>query len=140
MNFVIRHPVGMLLLSDMPTNVLGGELECCCLKPKTGFYRDGYCRTGAQDQGLHVVCAQMTEEFLQFSYMMGNDLITPRPEYAFPGLKPGDRWCLCVVRWKEALEAGFAPPVVLTATQRTALEFVDLEELQAHAVGKEDAT
>lgn len=121
----------------MATNVLGGELECCCKAPKTGFYRDGYCRTGAKDQGLHVVCAQMTEDFLQFSYMQGNDLITPRAEYGFPGLKPGDRWCLCVTRWKEALDAGIAPPVVLAACQRTALEFVDLADLKAHALDKE---
>jgi len=122
----------------MPTNVLGGELECCCNDPKTGFYRDGYCRTGAQDQGLHVVCAVMTEEFLQYSYMRGNDLITPRPEYDFPGLKPGDRWCLCVQRWAEALVAGFAPQVVLAATQMSALEWVDLEDLKKHAVGEID--
>jgi len=118
----------------MPTNVMGGELECCCNSPKTGFYRDGFCRTGAQDQGLHVVCAVMTEEFLLFSSMRGNDLTTPRPEYGFPGLKPGDRWCLCVQRWAEALVAGFAPPVVLAATHQSALEWVDREDLQAHAV------
>ncbi len=134
MAFVIPGDVSYLVL--MPTNVMGGELECCCNSPKTGFYRDGYCRTGGQDKGLHVVCAQMTAEFLQFSYMRGNDLSTPRPEYGFPGLKPGDRWCLCVERWKEALVAGFAPPVVLAATQMTALEWVDLEDLRAHAVGK----
>ncbi len=99
----------------------------------TGFYRDGLCRTGAYDAGLHVVCAEMTEEFLAFSKAMGNDLITPRPEYDFPGLKPGDRWCLCVSRWKEALEAGLAPKVILEATHATALEFVTLDELQRHA-------
>ncbi len=121
----------------MPTNVLGGELECCCKTPKTGFFRDGYCRTGAQDEGLHVVCAQMTADFLRFSYLQGNDLITPHPEYGFPGLKPGDRWCLCVTRWKDALEAGFAPPVVLAACQLSALEFVDLADLKAHALDKE---
>lgn len=122
----------------MPTNVLGGELECCCNDPKTGFYRDGLCRTGAQDRGLHVVCAVMTEEFLQYSYMRGNDLITPRPEYDFPGLKAGDRWCLCVQRWAEALEAGFAPKVVLAATHQSALEWVDLADLKKYAVGEID--
>lgn len=121
----------------MPTNVLGGELECCCKTPKTGFYRDGYCRTGAQDQGLHVICAQMTEEFLRFSYLQGNDLTTPYAEFGFPGLKAGDRWCLCVTRWKDALEAGVAPPVVLAACQLSALEFVDLADLKAHALDKE---
>jgi uncharacterized protein (DUF2237 family) len=121
----------------MPTNVLGGELECCCKTPKTGFFRDGYCRTGAQDQGLHIVCAQMTDEFLRFSYLQGNDLTTPYAEFGFPGLKAGDRWCLCVTRWKDALEAGVAPPVVLAACQLSALEFVDLADLKAHALDKE---
>ena len=121
----------------MPTNVLGGELECCCKTPKTGFFRDGYCRTSAQDEGLHVVCAQMTEEFLRFSYLQGNDLTTPYAEFGFPGLKAGDRWCLCVTRWKDALEAGVAPPVVLAACQLSALEFVDLADLKAHALDKE---
>jgi len=121
----------------MPTNVLGGELECCCKTPKTGFFRDGYCRTGAQDQGLHIVCAQMTDEFLRFSYLQGNDLTTPYAEFGFPGLKAGDRWCLCVTRWKDALEAGVAPPVVLAACQISALEFVDLADLKAHALDKE---
>jgi uncharacterized protein (DUF2237 family) len=115
------------------TNVLGGRLECCCTDPMTGFYRDGYCRTGADDRGLHTVCAVMTEEFLEFSASRGNDLSTPAPQFDFPGLAPGDRWCLCVTRWREALDAGFAPPVVLEATHISALEFVALEELQAHA-------
>lgn len=118
----------------MPTNVLRTELVCCCRDPLTGFYRDGYCRTGPGDVGLHTVCAVMTEAFLGFSLEQGNDLVTPRPEYDFPGLAPGDRWCLCVTRWKEALEAGCAPPVVLEATHSSAIEFVDLEDLQAHAV------
>jgi uncharacterized protein (DUF2237 family) len=116
------------------TNVLGGALIACCHEPKTGFYRDGYCRTGPGDAGVHVVCAEMTEEFLEFSRRMGNDLITPRPEYQFPGLRPGDRWCLCAARWQEALEAGCAPLVHLEATQLSALEFVSLEDLQAHAL------
>jgi len=104
----------------------------------TGFFRDGYCRTGPGDFGVHVVCAQMTEEFLQFSKSVGNDLITPRPEYNFPGLKPGDRWCLCAARWKEAFDAGVAPPVILEATQISALEFVTLEELQQYAIPEEE--
>ena len=100
----------------------------------TGFYRDGYCRTGASDLGLHTVCVRATAEFLEFSRRAGNDLSTPVPAYAFPGLQPGDRWCLCVERWKEALEAGVAPPVVLEATHVSALEFVDLEDLERHRV------
>ncbi|MCW5556705.1 MAG: DUF2237 domain-containing protein [Verrucomicrobiae bacterium] len=118
----------------MPTNVLGTPLQACCFSPRTGFYRDGYCRTGADDRGLHTVCAVMTLEFLAFSRDQGNDLSTPVPEYDFPGLKPGDRWCLCVSRWAEAHRAGQAPPVVLEATHLSALEFVSLEDLQAHAV------
>ena len=117
----------------MPTNVLGTDLRCCCRDPMTGFYRDGYCRTGAGDTGLHTVCATMTAEFLEFSRQRGNDLITPHPEWEFPGLRPGDKWCLCVTRWQEALEAGKAPLVDLEATHYSALEFVNLEELQAHA-------
>ena len=115
------------------TNVLGGKLECCCREPRTGFYRDGYCRTGPDDHGLHTVCAMMTEEFLRFSTAVGNDLVTPIPEFGFPGLISGDRWCLCVTRWQEAFEAGCAPPVVLAATHISALEFVSLEDLRAHA-------
>jgi uncharacterized protein (DUF2237 family) len=115
-------------------NVLGEPLEMCCESPMTGFFRTGCCETGPGDDGLHVVCAQMTREFLRFSKSRGNDLSTPRPESEFPGLKPGDRWCLCAARWKEAFEAGVAPPVVLTATHISALEFVTLEELQSKAV------
>lgn len=116
------------------TNVLGGKLESCCQEPLTGFYRDGYCRTGPGDQGLHTVCAVMSEEFLRFSAAAGNDLSTAIPEFDFPGLKSGDRWCLCVTRWQEALEAGCAPAVVLAATHISALEFVALEDLRVHAV------
>ncbi len=116
------------------TNVLGGKLESCCTSPVTGFYRDGYCNTGPGDVGLHVVCAVMTEEFLEFSAARGNDLITPVSEYDFPGLKPGDRWCLCALRWKEAFEAGVAPQVVLAATHISVLEYVDLEDLQGCAI------
>lgn len=117
----------------MRTNVLGGPLECCCTDPLTGFYRDGYCRTGAEDLGLHTVCAVVSDSFLRFSKARGNDLSTPRPEYEFPGLKGGDKWCLCVERWKEAFEAGCAPQVVLEACHVSALEFVDLADLKAHA-------
>jgi uncharacterized protein (DUF2237 family) len=117
-----------------PKNVLGGELVPCSADPPTGFYRDGCCRTGPDDLGLHIVCAEMTADFLAFTRARGNDLSTPRPEHGFAGLRPGDRWCLCVSRWKEALEAGAAPPVVLEATHAGALEWVDLEQLQAHAI------
>ncbi len=114
-------------------NVLGGELMPCGTSPMTGFYRDGYCRTGAHDTGRHVVAAMVTEEFLTFTKSRGNDLMTPRPEYDFPGLKPGDRWCLCALRWKEAEEAGAAPPVDLAATHENALEFISLEILRRYA-------
>lgn len=116
------------------TNVLGTPLEGCCFRPMTGFYRDGFCRTGPGDVGLHTVCVEASREFLEFSRARGNDLSTPRPEYEFPGLRAGDRWCLCVTRWQEALEAGLAPRVVLEACHISALEFVSLEELQAHEV------
>ena len=118
----------------MAKNVLGTNLETCSLEPLTGFYRDGCCNTGMEDQGLHLVCTQVTEAFLEFSAAQGNDLSTPMPMMGFDGLKPGDRWCLCVLRWKEALQAGMAPPVVVEATHMSALEFVELEDLQAHAV------
>ncbi|MCC7408956.1 MAG: DUF2237 domain-containing protein [Phycisphaeraceae bacterium] len=117
-------------------NVLGGPLEACSLNPRTGFFRDGCCRTGPGDDGLHVVCAKVTREFLAFSKAHGNDLSTPRPEMDFPGLKPGDPWCLCAGRWQEALAAGVAPPIVLAATHVSALEFVELEDLMAHAVDR----
>jgi len=115
------------------TNVLGGALQSCCLDPVTGFYRDGYCRTGPGDYGLHTVCVEVTAEFLAFSQAAGNDLSTPVPQFGFPGLQPGDRWCLCVTRWVEALEAGMAPAVHLAASHISALEFVSLEDLQSHA-------
>ena len=123
--------------ADRPSsarNVLGGPLIGCCMEPRTGFFRDGYCHTGPQDLGSHTVCAQLTAEFLHFSVARGNDLVTPRPEFGFPGLRPGDRWCLCVARWAEALEAGVAPPVLLSATHERALDVVTLAQLQAHAV------
>jgi uncharacterized protein len=115
-------------------NVLGGPLLPCSLEPLTGWYRDGCCNTDAADQGLHTVCAVMTEEFLAFSKSAGNDLSTPRPEYGFPGLNPGDRWCLCAGRWEEARIAGFAPEVVLEATHAKTVEVTMLGHLQAHAV------
>lgn len=117
-----------------PHNVLGTELESCSFEPLTGFYRDGCCRTGREDVGMHTVCVQVTDEFLEFSRNVGNDLTTPIPEYDFPGLKHGDRWCLCCLRWKQAFEAGVAPQVVLEATHISVLEFIDLEDLQAHSV------
>jgi uncharacterized protein len=115
-------------------NVLGEPLAACCTDPMTGFYRDGYCHTGGGDAGVHVVCAEMTAEFLEFSKSRGNDLSTSMPQYEFPGLVPGDRWCLCAARWKEAYDAGMAPPVVLDACHISSLEFATLEELQEHAV------
>lgn len=115
-------------------NVLGGTLQTCSTKPMTGFFRDGCCRTGPEDLGTHIVCAIMTEDFLEFSKSRGNDLSTPRPEWAFPGLKPGDRWCLCVSRWVEAFEEGMAPQVVLEATHAATLEFVNLSDLKKYAV------
>lgn len=114
-------------------NVLGGELSLCSATPLTGWKRDGCCDTDAADRGLHVVCAVVTEEFLAFSKAAGNDLSTPRPEYQFPGLTDGDRWCLCAARWEEARLAGFAPGVVLDATHERALDIINLGHLQAHA-------
>jgi uncharacterized protein (DUF2237 family) len=116
------------------TNVLGGRLEPCSVEPRTGFFRDGCCNTGPDDIGLHVVCARMTAKFLAYSAEHGNDLSTPQPEVGFPGLKPGDRWCLCAGRWREALDAGVAPPVVLSATHEEALAVVALDDLKRHAI------
>ncbi|MBB4267453.1 DUF2237 family protein [Roseospira visakhapatnamensis] len=116
-----------------PRNVLGQALEPCSLRPLTGFFRDGSCNTCREDHGSHTVCAVMTLEFLEFSRRCGNDLLRPRPEFGFPGLQPGDRWCLCASRWLEAFEVGLAPPVVLDATHERALEVLDLAELQAYA-------
>lgn len=113
-------------------NVLGTALEPCCFDPLTGFYRDGHCHTGPQDRGVHVVCAVMTDSFLTFTKARSNDLSTPVPAFNFPGLSAGDRWCLCADRWREALEAGVAPPVVLAATHEAALQRVSLADLQAH--------
>jgi len=114
-------------------NVLGKPLAECGRDPVTGFFRDGCCNTGADDAGVHVVCAVMTEAFLAFTRARGNDLSTPRPEWGFPGLKPGDRWCLCAQRWAEAFAEGVAPRVVLEATHERALDFVNLDDLRALA-------
>ena len=115
-------------------NVLGGELQPCGRQPLTGFFRNGCCDTGDEDLGRHTVCARMTAEFLEFSRRQGNDLVTPVPEAGFPGLEPGDRWCLCAARWRQALEAGVAPPVVLSATHESTLELVPLEDLTRHGL------
>lgn len=115
-------------------NVLGGPLKPCSMNPLTGFYRNGCCDTGQDDVGLHLVCTQVTADFLAHQRSIGNDLSTPYPLYGFPGLKPGDRWCVCVTRWKESFEAGVIGPIVLESTHIAALEFVDLEDLQKHAV------
>ena len=122
------------MIKPRARNVIGTDLETCGTDPLTGFYRDGCCNTGADDHRLHLVCTVMTDEFLEFSRAVGNDLSTPRPEFGFEGLRDGDRWCLCVTRWKEALEAGRAPRVVLQATHISTLEFVDLADLKEHAV------
>ena len=115
-------------------NVLGGPLARCSASPRTGFYRDGCCNTDSDDVGMHVICARMTREFLAFERARGNDLVTPVPEAAFPGLKPGDRWCVCAARWREAFEAGVAPPVVLEATHEEALAVIPLSDLRRHAL------
>jgi uncharacterized protein (DUF2237 family) len=117
-----------------PKNVLGTELQTCSTDPMTGFFRDGCCNTGPTDHGRHTVCIVASEEFLEFSKAAGNDLSTPRPEYRFPGVQPGDQWCLCVDRWQEAFEAGMAPQVYLEATHENALDVVALDDLRRHAV------
>jgi hypothetical protein len=124
-------------MSSDQMNVLGGPLQPCSFEPLTGWFRDGCCTADPSDQSRHHVCALVSAEFLAFSAEVGNDLSTPRPDYGFAGLKPGDRWCLCASRWEEARIAGFAPPVVLEATNRAALELVMLGHLQAHATPPE---
>lgn len=119
---------------ESPRNVLGQPLESCSTDPVTGFLRTGSCETCPEDVGSHTVCAYLTGEFLAFSKASGNDLSTPRPEFEFPGLKPGDRWCLCAARWQEALEAGAAPRVLLRGTNERALEILSLEDLKSHAI------
>lgn len=113
----------------MALNVFGEEMIACSMAPKTGFYRDGCCETGPDDFGTHTVCSVMTEDFLAYTKSAGNDLSTPMPQYQFPGLKPGDRWCLCATRWVQAYEAGVPPKVVLEATHEKTLEYIKLEEL-----------
>jgi len=120
-------------------NVLGDSLNTCSLSPLTGFMRDGDCRIPARDSGVHGVCAEVTEEFLKFTKSRGNDLATPNPMYGFPGLKPGDRWCLCAGRWKEAEAHGVAPPVILSASNKGVLNTVSLERLKRHAVTEDNA-
>jgi uncharacterized protein len=116
----------------MAKNVLGTQLQLCSLEPLTGFTRNGCCDTGPEDMGSHTVCVQVTEEFLAFSKSKGNDLSTPHPEFEFPGLKAGDRWCVCAARWLEASEAGFAPPVILEASHERCLDIVSLADLKYH--------
>jgi uncharacterized protein (DUF2237 family) len=120
-------------MNDKPLNVLGTPLLACSYDPLTGYYRDGCCQTDAHDHGSHVVCAKVTQLFLDFSRQRGNDLVTPRPEYRFAGLKAGDRWCLCAHRWREAFDAGVAPPVVLDSTHARVLDFVSLAQLRSVA-------
>ena len=120
--------------TEIKKNVLGGMLQSCCHSPKTGYFRDGYCRTDDTDFGSHVICAEVTAGFLEFSKSRGNDLTTPRPEYNFPGLSPGDRWCLCALRWREAWEEGLAPAVILEACDEAALRYVTLEILKDFAI------
>jgi uncharacterized protein (DUF2237 family) len=121
-------------MESVSLNVYGQPIEGCSKDPMTGFYRDGFCKTGEEDMGTHVICARMTEEFLLFSKSRGNDLITPKPQWRFPGLKPGDQWCLCALRWREAWEAGVAPPVCLHCTNIKALDYVPLEVLEMYAI------
>lgn len=118
-------------------NVLGEALTTCCTDPLTGFYRNGLCDTDPEDYGTHVVCALMTKEFLEFTKTRGNDLSTPRPEYNFPGLEPGDKWCLCALRWKEAYEHEAAPKVILKSTHEKALQYIDLNILKEYALKKD---
>jgi uncharacterized protein (DUF2237 family) len=120
------------MYNEPQKNVFGAPLEQCSIKPMTGFYRDGYCKTGEADTGSHVVAAIVTQEFLDFTKSRGNDLQTPRPMYDFPGLKAGDRWCLCALRWKEAHEAGVAPPIKLEATHEKSLQYIPLETLKKY--------
>jgi uncharacterized protein (DUF2237 family) len=132
--YVETHPSSAAASGEPGRSVFGRPLEPCSERPKTGFFRDGCCNTGPEDRGAHVVCAQMTAEFLAFSRARGNDLSTPAPQAGFPGLQPGDRWCLCAERWKEALEAGCAPPVFLASTHERVLEHVTFEQLRAWAL------
>ena len=125
-------------MQNFSKNIFGEELKPCCFNPLTGFYRDGFCRTDEEDFGTHVVCAIMSSEFLEFSKEVGNDLITPIPYYKFPGLKPGDQWCLCALRWKEAYDNGKAPKVILEACSEEVLKYVDINALIEHAYTYEE--
>ena len=131
---MIAIPPNRVVKNTHAKNVLGGKLQTCSTQPLTGFFRDGCCNTSPEDVGSHSVCCLVTDEFLAFSRAAGNDLSTPMPQYGFPGLQPGDRWCLCAPRWQEALQAGQAPQVVLEATHERALDYISLEDLKAHAV------
>ena len=121
---------------EIVINIFGDEIEACCYDPMTGYFRDGFCNTDEHDHGSHVVCAVMTDDFLEFSKSKGNDLSTPRPEFNFPGLKEGDRWCLCALRWKEAYDAGVAPKVYLESCHLNSLNFVTKEQLAEYAVNR----
>ena len=121
---------------EIVINIFGDEIEACCYDPMTGYFRDGFCNTDEHDHGSHVVCAVMTDDFLEFSKSKGNDLTTPRPEFNFPGLKEGDRWCLCALRWKEAYDAGVAPKVYLESCHLNSLNFVTKEQLAEYAVNR----
>ncbi len=121
-------------MANEDRNVLGGTLVACSLDPLTGFYRDGCCNTGPEDMGLHVVCTQVTREFLEFARAQGNDLVSPAPRFGFPGLVPGDRWCVCAGTWRQAYEAGVASPVVLAATHEETLAVIPLAALKEHAL------
>ena len=132
LNFIILIMANYAMAQSL--NVFGQPLLLCCNEPKTGFYRDGFCNTGSNDVGTHVICAEMTAEFLSFTKSKGNDLSTPNPFYDFPGLKPGDYWCLCAIRWKEAYDADAAPKVKLESTHEKALDFVTIKQLIEHAV------
>ena len=122
------------MTDEKPKNILGTELQSCCADPITGFFRDGYCRTHKMDHGTHVICAVVTDEFLEFTKSKGNDLSTPRPEYQFPGLKAGDGWCLCAMRWKEAHDAGVAPPLKPESTHEKTLELIDKRSLEKYYI------
>ena len=121
---------------EIVINIFGDEIEACCYDPMTGYFRDGFCNTDEHDHGSHVICAVMTDDFLEFSKSKGNDLTTPRPEFNFPGLKEGDRWCLCALRWKEAYDAGVAPKVFLESCHLNSLNFVTKEQLAEYAVNR----
>lgn len=136
-NILLNIGIERLYNDRMIKNVLNTELASCCETLNTGFFRNGRCETSAQDSGMHTVCALMTREFLDFTLDRGNDLCTPRPEFDFPGLRPGDKWCVCLPRWIEALEAGLAPPIILRATHHSVLEYVPLETLARHTLQPE---